>query len=73
MSGRTDRQRRQPRRDQDAPASRHAASGSGRLVLPGNVRFTPKADITAAQTNVRFVPILLQKSFWLVDQKISRP
>jgi hypothetical protein len=22
----------------------------------------PKADITAAQTNVRFVPILLQKS-----------
>ena len=33
----------------------------------------PKADMDHHGRDVRFVPILLQKSFWLVDQKISRP
>jgi hypothetical protein len=32
----------------------------------------PKADIGTQSGNVRFVPILLQKSFWLIDQKIFR-
>ena len=36
-------------------------------------REPPKADIAERGQNVRFVPLLLQKSFWLVDQKISRP
>jgi hypothetical protein len=36
----------------------------------GDVRFTPKADIGTQSRNVRFVPILLQKSVegcWLSD------
>jgi hypothetical protein len=33
--------------------------------------FAPRADIVAACRHVRFVPILLQKSFCTGDQKFS--
>jgi hypothetical protein len=33
----------------------------------------PKADIAERDRDVRFVPILLQKSFCIVDHKISEP
>jgi hypothetical protein len=33
----------------------------------------PKADIAGRQLDVRFVPIVLQKSFCVLDHKISEP
>jgi hypothetical protein len=33
----------------------------------------PKADIAQHDRHVRFVPIVLQKSFCIVDHKISEP
>jgi hypothetical protein len=33
----------------------------------------PKADIAKHDWDVRFVPIVLQKSFCIVDHKISEP
>jgi hypothetical protein len=42
-----------------APAHQRTSSDDIRV---RNVRFTPKADIGRAHWDVRFVPILLQKS-----------
>jgi hypothetical protein len=39
----------------------------------GRVRYCPEAGIDRWTFEVRFVPILLQKSFWGVEGKILEP
>jgi hypothetical protein len=41
-------------------------------ILSGMSASPPKADIRSDMAHVCFVPILLQKSFWGEEQKISR-
>src|SRR6516225_8110963 len=43
---------------------KHAANSlkPGHAAYAGDVRFTPKSDISGRDRNVRFVPILLQKA-----------